>query len=132
MSRKTDREKAEAAKEALIDDEGWSQFSVHLCPACNEPEFADDIDPNMFVDTDRTAFQISPAKILDLEPDNPWDHICVTAEKVEHTKKGEILRIKPHMHDYSMDVYEAWQEKVDEMDTIERRKEQNQGLGDFA
>jgi len=32
MSRKTDREKAEAAKEALIEDEGWSQFSVHLCP----------------------------------------------------------------------------------------------------
>jgi len=47
-------------------------------------------------------------------------------------REGETLRIKPHMHDYSMDVYEAWQAKVDEMDTIERRKQENQGLGDFA
>lgn len=128
---KTNREKAEAAKEALIEEEGWSKFSIHLCPACNEPEFADDVDPNMFADADRTAFQISPAKIAESDHPNPWDRICVTAEKVE-LDDGETLRMKPHMHDYTMDVYEEWQEKVDEIDTIERRKSENKGLGDFA
>jgi len=132
MARKTDRQKAEEAQEALIEEEGWSKFSIHLCPACNEPEFADDIDPNMFTDPDREGFQINTGGMIENPPENPWDHICVTAEKVEHTEKGEVLRTKPHMHDYSMDVYEAWQEKVDEMDTIERRKQENQGLGDFA
>lgn len=132
MARKTDRETAEAAKETFLEEQGWNEYSIHLCPACNEPEFADDIDPTMFVDRDRTAFQISPAEILDVDPDNPWDHICVTAEKMEHTEKGEILRIKPHMHDYSMGVYQAWQEEVEEIQKHERRKQQNQELGDFA
>lgn len=131
MARKTDREKAEKAMQKVIDEDGYSEFSITLCPACNEPKFADDMDPNQFVDADRTAWQISPQKIIEKQPENPWDHICVTA-KVVDTGDGEGLRVRPHMHDYSMEVYDAWQEKLDEMEEIEQRKQNNQGLGDFA
>lgn len=130
MSKTTNKERAEQAKEALIEEEGYSKFSIHLCPACNEPEFADDLDPNMFVDSDRTGFQISPAKIKGSDHSNPWDNICVTARKVE-LDDGEILRVEPHMHDHGMQVYKDWESKLNEIETLERRKQENKGLDEY-
>jgi hypothetical protein len=128
---KTNSEKAEEARDKLIEKDGYDQFSISLCPACNEPEYMDDHDPNEFVDMDRTAWQTSPAKIADSDHPNPWDRICVTPRKVE-LEDGEQLRVEPHKHDHSMDVYKDWKEIVDKMETVERRKDENQGLGDFA
>lgn len=132
MSRKTDRKTAETARDALIDEGKLTEFSIHLCPACNEPEFADDRDPNQWLDADRTAWQITPAELAERDPDHVWDHICVEAEKVELDAEGEQLRIRIHPHDYSMDVYETWQSKVDELEKIEQRRAENNGLGEFV
>jgi hypothetical protein len=129
---KTNRERAVKARDRLVESEGYSEYSITLCPACNEPEYGEDDDPNEFVDVERTAWQISPADLVDSEHPNPWDQICVTPKQVEVEGGEEQLRVEPHKHDYSSEVYQDWQAMVDELTTVERRNEENQGLGDFA
>lgn len=131
MSETTDRDLAEQAMEMVTDEQGYDQFSIILCPVCNEPMFADDIDPNQFVGPDREAWQISPQKILERQPDNAWDRICVEPTEVE-TMDGDRLEVRVHPHDFTMDVYQVWEEKLNSLKTVERRKDENRGLGDYA
>ncbi|WP_114578555.1 hypothetical protein [Saliphagus sp. LR7] len=139
MSR-TDPDLAEEAKERANDAHaGEFELISFLCPACNEPCFSEDPDPNDFVHdpdegefgNDRAAFQISPSRILDLEPDNPWDRICVYPTEVEYDD-GPQLQVQYCRHDFSQEKYQAWKRELDELKDVQRRAEENQGLDSFT
>lgn len=130
---------AEQAKERAIKAHpNRSEFWITLCPACHEPFFCEDPNPSDFVHDpdvgeyglDRAAFQISPADILELDPDNPWDRICVYPDTIERDD-GTHTRVAIARHDFSAEDYEAWAAALEELKDVERRAEQNQGLDDF-
>jgi len=140
MSHVTDKELAERAMERA-NEQDTSDFELvsFLCPACNEPYFGEDANPNDFVidpdegeyGNDRSAFQISPSNLLDLDPDNPWDRICVWPKEVEYDD-GPQLQVAYARHDFFQEKYKKWQEALEYLKKNERRREENRGLDTFA
>jgi hypothetical protein len=140
MTLPTDRERAEEAKKRA-NEQSTRQFDIVgiLCPACNEPAAPGDPDPNEYVHketdggftNDRAAFEISPKHILEHGHENPWNEIHVVPEAVEMDGEQE-LKVIAYKHDHSSEAYQAWKEQLEELETVERRASENQGLGDFV
>lgn len=136
----TDRDLAEEAMERA-NEKSTKPYDLvsFLCPACNEPYFGEDANPNDFLrdpddgeyGNDRAAFVISPSELLDIDPENPWDRICVYPETV--TADGEeMLRVQYSRHDFSEEHYQAWKAELEELKENRRRAAENRGLGDFS
>jgi|GEM_PF-2716323 len=139
MGARTDPDLAERAKEKAEERSTSEFFSITLCPACNEPFFCEDPNPNDFVHDpgvgeyglDRAAFQISPQRIADADHPNPWDRICVYPREIERDD-GTFTRVDYARHDHSSEAYQAWSDALEELKENQRRAQENQGLGEFA
>ncbi|EMA69168.1 hypothetical protein C461_03297 [Halorubrum aidingense JCM 13560] len=140
----TDREKAERAKDRA-NEASTSEFDVVgiLCPACNEPVTICEPNPNEYIHSDdgetytndRAAYEISPARIIESDHDNPWDAIHVVPEVAEvdlGDRVEQVLKVIAYKHDHTSESYELWQEQLDALEETERRAEENRGLGDYA
>ena len=136
-----DREKAEEAKQKA-NEQSTRPYDIvsYLCPACNQPVTYGEPDPNEYVHgedsdgeltVDRAAFEFSPARLMGMEHENPWDAVHVVPEEVEFDS-GTYLRVTAYKHDYSTEGYEAWERELEKLNDVEKRAEENQGLGDFA
>jgi hypothetical protein len=136
----TNLENAQQAKERANERSTKSfDFVGILCPACNEPATVCEPDPNEYIHNDedgtygndRAAYEFSPAKLHEVDPDNPWDVIHVVPERIE-TDAGHQLRVTAYKHDHSTEGYQAWKREQDALEDVEQRAAENQGLGDFA
>lgn len=136
----TDPENAQQAKDRA-NERSTKSFDLVgiLCPACNEPVTVCEPNPNEFIHdeddgkygNDRAAYEFSPADLHEADPDNPWDVIHIVPERVEFDD-GHKLRVNAYKHDHSTEEYQAWQRELEELEDVERRASENQGLGDFA
>jgi len=136
----TDREKSEEAKERA-NNKSTSQFDIvdTLCPACNEPVEVLEPNPNEYIREEtengytnsRAAYEISPKRILESDHSKPWDEIHIVPE-IAVIDGSQELQVIAYKHDHSTEGYQAWKERLDELNTVERRAAENKGIGDFA
>lgn len=131
MQKTVDREMAEEAKEKAERASTKEFLTIHLCPACNQPCLLTDANPNEYVGgSNREAYQFHPEKILDIDPDNPWNQICVVPETAE-MDDGEELRVFAYKHDESIEPYQVWEDQFEKLKDQKRKAEENNSLTNF-